>query len=124
MTKNYIFREFECGLSIEETAELCLKTARTIKEWDKGKTIPPECKRLMRMVKGRELSSSVQWENFQMHYDRLELPTGDLVSAQQVLIGIALLEIGSLTDLEYSRKILKYARALNRIMNPPLERGE
>ncbi len=100
MTKNYIFREFECGLSVEQAAELCLKTVRTVKEWDKGKTIPPECKRLMRMTKGRELSSSVQWEHFKMHHDRLELPTGQLVTAQQILTGIALLEIGALTDLE------------------------
>ncbi len=25
MTKNYIFREFECALQVEETAELCFK---------------------------------------------------------------------------------------------------
>lgn len=25
MTKNYIFREFECGLTVEEAAKLCLK---------------------------------------------------------------------------------------------------
>ena len=116
MTKNYIFREFECGLSIEQAAELCLKTVRTVKEWDKGKTIPPECKRLMRMMKGRELSSSEQWEQFKMHYDRLELPTGQLVTAQQVLTGIALLEIGALTDLEAAGRILKYVRALKDIM--------
>ncbi|MCF7483337.1 regulator [Vibrio sp. J1-1] len=116
MTKNYIFREFECGLSIEETAELCLKTARTIKEWDKGKAIPPECKRLMRMVRGRELSSSEQWDCFKMHYDRLELPTGQLVTAQQVLTGIALLEIGALSDLKAAGRVLKYARALKRMM--------
>ncbi|MBS9847192.1 MULTISPECIES: regulator [Vibrio harveyi group] len=113
MTKNYIFREFECGLTVEQTAELCLKTVRTVKEWDKGKTIPPECKRLMRMTKGRELSPSEQWEHFKMHYDRLELPTGQLVTAQQVLTGIALLEIGALSDLEVSRRLLKYVRALN-----------
>lgn len=116
MNKNYIFREFECGLSIEETIELCLKTARTVKEWDKGKTIPPECKRLMRMAKGRELSSSEAWEGFRMHYDRLELPTGQLVSAQQVLTGIALLDIGAFTDLENTAKILKYARILKKMM--------
>ncbi|HDM8152848.1 TPA: phage protein [Vibrio harveyi] len=116
MTKNYIFREFECGLSVEQAAELCLKTVRTIKEWDKGKTIPPECKRLMRMTKGRELSSSEQWEHFKMHYDRLELPTGQLVTAQQVLTGIALLEIGALTDLEAAGQVLKYARALKEMM--------
>ncbi|MET2968807.1 hypothetical protein [Vibrio harveyi] len=73
MTKNYIFREFECGLSVEQVAEFCLKTVRTVKEWEKGKPIPLECKRLMRMTKGRELSSSEQWEHFKMHHDRLEL---------------------------------------------------
>lgn len=39
MTENYIFREFECGLFIEETAELCLKSVRTVKEWNKGKEL-------------------------------------------------------------------------------------
>lgn len=116
MTKNYVFREFECGLSIEETAELCLKTARTVKEWDKGKSIPPECKRLMRMSKGKELSPSKQWKQFKMHYDTLELPSGQLVTAQQILTGIALLELGAIDDLEISRRILKYARALKNIM--------
>ncbi|ELP3329372.1 MULTISPECIES: phage protein [Vibrio harveyi group] len=112
MTKNYIFREFECGLTIEEAAKLCLKTVRTIKEWDKGKSIPPECKRLMRMNKGRELSSCEEWENFIMRHDRLELPTGQLVTAQQVLIGVALLEIGASEDSKLAYKVLKYARAL------------
>jgi len=116
MNKNYIVREFECGLSVEETANLCLKTARTIKEWDKGKTIPPECKLLMRMTKGKELSASEKWENFKMRYDRLELPTGQLATAQQVLTGVALLEIGALTDLEAAGKVLRYARALKKMM--------
>ncbi|HGF5000407.1 TPA: regulator [Vibrio parahaemolyticus] len=112
MTKNYIFREFECGLSVEQAAELCLKTVRTVKEWDKGKTIPPECKRLMRMTKGRELSPSEQWAHFKMHYDRLELPTGQLVTAQQVLTGIALIEIGAEPDRRIMSKLLRYARVL------------
>lgn len=116
MTKNYIFREFECGLSIEQTAELCLKTARTVKEWDKGKTIPPECKRLMRMTKGRELSSSDTWVDFKMHYDRLELPSGQLITAQQLLIGVALLELGASDDIKIARKTLKYARILKSLM--------
>ncbi|AHI99625.1 Phage protein [Vibrio parahaemolyticus UCM-V493] len=51
-----------------------------------------------------------------MHYDRLELPTGQLVTAQQILTGIALLEIGALTDLEAAGKVLKYARALRKMM--------
>ncbi|EGR1568856.1 TPA: phage protein [Vibrio parahaemolyticus] len=116
MTKNYIFREFECGLTVKETAELCLKTVRTVKEWDKGKTIPPECKRLMRMTKGRELSSSEGWQNFKMHHDRLELPTGQLVTAQQVLTGIAILEIGSEQDLKTSRVLLKIAKEIAKLI--------
>ncbi|ELA7820564.1 phage protein [Vibrio alginolyticus] len=116
MTKNYIFREFECGLSVEQAAELCLKTVRTVKEWDKGKTIPPECKRLMRMTKGRELSPSEQWKGFKMHHEKIELPTGQLVTAQQILTGVALLEIGARSDLEISALLLKYARALKNLM--------
>ncbi|WMN90237.1 regulator [Vibrio parahaemolyticus] len=115
MTKNYIFREFECGLSVEQTAELCLKTARTVKEWDKGKSIPAECKRLMRMSKGRELSPCELWDGFKMHHDRLELPNGTLVTAQQIITGLALLELGSETDTRTSFKLLKFARAIARI---------
>ncbi|MCS0376599.1 regulator [Vibrio diabolicus] len=116
MTKNYIFREFECGLTVEEATKLCLKTVRTVKECDKGKSIPPECKRLMRMNKGRELSSCEDWENFVMRHDRLELPTGQLVTAQQVLIGVALLELGASNDIKIAHKIIKYARALKKMV--------
>ncbi|MBF4348391.1 regulator, partial [Vibrio anguillarum] len=42
MTKNYVFREFECHLSKEETAKLCFKSVRTVNEWDGGKNIPKE----------------------------------------------------------------------------------
>ncbi len=70
------FREFECGLTVEEAAELCLKSVTTVKQCDKGKAIPPECRRLMRMNKGKELSICSDWENFVMRKHRLELPTG------------------------------------------------
>ncbi|EMF8784022.1 phage protein [Vibrio vulnificus] len=115
MTKNFVFREFECGLTVEDTAKLCFKSVRQVKEWDKGKNIPPECKRLMRMAKGRELSSSEHWEQFKMHYDKMELPTGQLVSAQEILAGIALIEIAAPDDLKTNKKLLKYARAISRI---------
>ncbi len=36
MIKNYIFREFESGLTVEEAAKLCLKTVKKVKEWDEG----------------------------------------------------------------------------------------
>ncbi|EGR0109208.1 TPA: regulator [Vibrio vulnificus] len=115
MTKNFVFREFECGLTVEETAKLCFKSVRQVKEWDKGKVIPSECKRLMRMSKGRELSSCASWEAFKMRYDKLELPTGKLVTAQEILAGVALLEIAAPDDLKINTKLLKYARAISEI---------
>jgi len=112
MTKNYIFREFECGLSIEKTAELCFKSVRTIKEWDKGKEIPNECRRLVRWHKGKMISESDDWNNFKMCGDKLELPTGQLVTAQEVLTGIALLLIQSELEIKTTTKLLKFARAI------------
>lgn len=47
-----------------------------------------------------------------MQHDRLELPNRQLVITQQVLTGVALLEIGAFTDLEAAGTILKHARAL------------
>ncbi|AVW96735.1 phage protein [Vibrio parahaemolyticus] len=125
ITKNYVFREFECGLTVEEAAKLCLKTVRTMEEWGKGKSIPPECKRLMRMNKVRELSFCEDWVNFVMRHDRLELPTGQLVTAQHVLIEVALLELGSSSDIKTAHQVLKYARALknsliNRLQMEPI----
>ncbi|MDE1328591.1 regulator [Vibrio aestuarianus] len=115
MTKNYVFREFECKLSEEETAKLCFKSVSVVKGWDKGKEIPRECKRLMRMAKGRELSSCATWEQFKMHYNRMELPTGQLVTPQEILAGIALLEIEAINDVKTLSKLLKFARAISKI---------
>ncbi|CAH6811750.1 Regulator [Vibrio chagasii] len=117
MSKNYIFRELECQMTKEEVAELCFKTVRTVTGWDEGKPIPPECKRLMRMAKGRELGQTNDWKMFKIHYDKLELPTGQLVTAQQVLLGLALLEIQSELELQTSTKLLKYARALSHMLS-------
>ncbi|EPD4374818.1 regulator [Vibrio fluvialis] len=112
MSKNYIFREFECGLTREQTAELCFKSVRTVTEWDRGKPIPPECRRLMRMASRKELSPHKHWNQFLMRYDKLEVPTGQLVSPQQILTGLALLEIDSTIDVEAKKKLLQYARAM------------
>lgn len=113
MSKNYIFRKFECELSKEETANLCFKSVRTVTGWDKGKEIPPECKRLMRMAKGRELSHLGNWKQFRIVKGRLELPTGQLVTPQEILTGIALISIQSELELKTSTKLLGIARALN-----------
>ena len=70
----------------------------------------------MRMNKGRELSSCEDWENFIMRHDRLELPTGQLVTAKQVIIGVALLELGATEDAKNAHEILKYARILKKFV--------
>ncbi|KJY73444.1 regulator [Vibrio coralliilyticus] len=115
MTKNYIFREFECGLSVEETAKLCFKSVRTIKAWDMGKDIPKECKRLMRMHRRLELSHCDSWIGFKMKSNKLELPNGRLVTAQELMTGIALIEISSELEIATSTKLLKIARVIARI---------
>ncbi len=89
---------------------------RTVKAWDKGTPIPPECKRLMRMVKGRELCVSEDWYGFKMYMNKLELPTGRKVSSQEILAGVALLEIQSELELKIAHKLLRYARAIARLM--------
>ncbi len=69
------------------------------------------------MNKGRELSIYDDWESFVMRHDRLELPTGQRVTAQQVLIGVALLlELVASTDMAVAHQILKYARVLKNIV--------
>ncbi|MDN3617016.1 regulator [Vibrio gallaecicus] len=112
MSKNYIFRKLECQLTKKETADLCFKNVKTITRWDQGQVIPPECKRLMRMTKGRELGVSEEWKQFKVHYDKLELPTGQLVSAQQILVGMALLEIQSELEIHTSTYLLRLARSI------------
>ncbi|MCG6374494.1 regulator [Vibrio fluvialis] len=114
MTKNYIFRKFECELSKEETAKLCFKSVRTVTGWDCGKEIPPECKRLMRMYKGKTLSHLDEWEQFKMVKGKLECPTGEQFSPQQLLLAIALLDIQSELELKVTTKLLRYSRAINR----------
>ncbi|MEZ8651876.1 regulator [Vibrio breoganii] len=115
MSKNYIFRELECQMTKEEVAKLCFKSVRTVTGWDEGKPIPPEYKRLMRMAKGRELSISEDWIQFKMLYDRMELPTGQVVRLQQILAGIALLGIQSELEIKTSTHLLGLARAIANI---------
>lgn len=117
MTKNYIFRKFECGLSKEETAKLCFKSVRTVTGWDGGKSIPPECKRLMRLAKCRELHFSEEWRDFRIVKGKLALPNGDIVTAQEVITGIALIHIRAPDDMRTCSKLLRYARLINRVKN-------
>ncbi|NAW78698.1 regulator [Vibrio sp. V33_P6A3T137] len=116
MSKNYIFRELQCQLTIKQTAELCFKSVRTVKQWDSGKMIPPECKRLMRMHAGYELNKSEQWQGFKIVNEQLILPTGQALSPQQILMGAALVEISASDDIRTRSRLLKYARAISKLM--------
>lgn len=115
ISDNYIIREFECQMTKEEVAELCFKTLRTVTGWNEGKLIPPECKRLMRMAKGRELSVSEDWEQFKMLYDSMELPTGQVVRPHQILAEVVLLGIQLELEIKTSAQLLSIARVIARI---------
>ncbi|MDW6019032.1 phage protein [Vibrio plantisponsor] len=117
MHKNLFFREMVCGLTVEDTAKLCFKTVRQVKLWDSGKNdIPPECKRLMRMVKGRDLHFKPDWQGFMMRGDYLVLPNGQFVTPQRLLTAISVLEIGSELEIKTTAKLIKYARMLSKII--------
>lgn len=47
-----------------------------------------------------------------MHKDRLELPTGQRVGAQEIIAGIALLSISSELEIKTSTRLLKLAEQL------------
>ncbi|EKO3542182.1 phage protein [Vibrio fluvialis] len=115
MSKNYIFREFECGLTREQTAELCFKSVRTVTEWDKGKEIPKECRRLMRLYSKRCISPDEPWDGFTMRYNRLQLPSGKLITSQELITAIAVLEIDAPCDVKTKSTLLKYARMIANI---------
>lgn len=69
----------------------------------------------MRLATGRELSSGKSWEGFQMKHDKLELPNGRLLTAQEILLGAALAEIQSELELMTTSKLLQFARVLAKI---------
>ncbi|MUK51445.1 DUF3653 domain-containing protein [Aliivibrio fischeri] len=113
MTENYFFRFYKCGLSIEKTANLCFKSVIEVKKWDEGKTIPPECKRLMRMHTGKKLGVGSNWHGFEIRKNKLLLPTGRELEPQQILTAVALLEIECDTDRRTLTKLMRLVRALS-----------
>ncbi|CAK2664571.1 hypothetical protein VCRA2126O85_70002 [Vibrio crassostreae] len=52
------------------------------------------------------------WVQFKMLYDRMELPTGQVVRPQQILAGIALLGIQLDLEIKTSTHLLKLARSI------------
>ncbi|CAK2045727.1 hypothetical protein VCRA2127O450_430004 [Vibrio crassostreae] len=67
------------------------------------------------MAKGRELSLSEDWVQFKMLYDRMELPTGQVVRPQQILTSIALLGIQSELEIKTSTHLLRIARSIAKL---------
>lgn len=50
-----------------------------------------------------------------MNGEKLELPTGQKVTPQEILAGIALIKINSDIEIKTSTQLLKLARALEKI---------
>ncbi len=67
------------------------------------------------MQRRLELSYSEEWKGFNMRNQLLELPTGQLITPQQILVGIALVEIGSELEIKTNAKLLKIARCISEI---------
>ncbi|WP_279143178.1 hypothetical protein [Photobacterium phosphoreum] len=116
LTQNYVFRKFTCGLSKKDTAELCFKSVTTITRWDKGRPIPPECKRLMRIYKGMELATiNPNWEGWKIKNGELTNSAGVSLRPEQILTGYALLEINSENERALKTKIIQTARMLRNL---------
>lgn len=69
------------------------------------------------MAKGKELNSQECWKNFKMVNDKLELPTGQQITPQELLTSVALLSIQSQLEITTTSKLLKYAREIARLNN-------
>lgn len=115
-SKNQIFRQFECGLSIEEAAELCCKNINTVKAWDRGREIPECCRRLMRLNTGRIISHKKNWEDFKISHHHIVTPTGETITPQQILLAQALMYGQNQETFQTSSKLLRLARAVAKIL--------
>ena len=116
LTRNQMFRQLECALSVEETAELCCKHLNTVKAWDRGREIPECCRRLMRLNAGRVISHSKNWEDFKISHDHIVTPTGETISPQQILLAQALMYGQSQETIQTCSRLLRLARAVAKIL--------
>ncbi|SMY33878.1 Phage protein [Photobacterium malacitanum] len=116
ITDNEIFRFYTCNLTVEMTAKLCFKTPKTVLQWDKGKTIPPICKRLMKMYACRDLSPlDDDWEGWKISKGKLITPDGWPLTPNRIIMGNALIEIGAADELRFQREVLRTARMLKKL---------
>ncbi|AEY01815.1 hypothetical protein GU3_10295 [Oceanimonas sp. GK1] len=111
--KNYIFRWFECGLTVEETAKLCFKSVMTVTKWDAGRPIPPECRLLMQMATGQRLAPlSKDWEGWRVSGAHLISPEGLRFTAKRIRALQYAVDTGAQGDPERARMIRE---RLNRV---------
>jgi len=81
--ENELFRFHECGLSVSEAAHLCCVSVAQVESWDRGKRIPPVCKRLMSLYSGKDLSLP-GWYGWILQPHKLISPFGDYITPRQL----------------------------------------
>lgn len=69
----------------------------------------------MRINARQDLSHLDEWEGFKMSHGKLELPTGRLITPQELLTATALLESSSEVELKTSTKLLKLVRQMAKV---------
>lgn len=69
----------------------------------------------MKLAKSKSLSHLREWKDFKMVQGKLELPTGDRITPQQLITAVALLSIQSELEIKTSTKLLKLARAMTKL---------
>ncbi|CEO40778.1 DUF3653 domain-containing protein [Photobacterium kishitanii] len=116
MTPNVYFRMYICGLTVEKTAELCFKSVSTVTKWDRGRTIPPICKRLMKLYANRRLDAvSKEWRGWMFNKGELITPNGWSLTPNQIFMGNALIEIGTDNDRALRAEIMRVARLIKNV---------
>ncbi|MBV7296619.1 DUF3653 domain-containing protein [Enterovibrio paralichthyis] len=114
-SQNYIFRRFECGLSLDEAAKLCFKSVSDIEKWDEGEPIPPECRRLMRMYSGREICGiNDEWDGWRISRGGIITPANEFLDPDRIITGNYLLQLGTREDRAAAHRVLKYSRLIRR----------
>lgn len=116
ITDNEIFRFYTCSLTVEMTAKLCFKTPKTVLQWDKGKTIPPICRRLIKMYACCDLSPfDNDWQGWKVSQGKLITPDGWPLTPGRIIMGNALIEIGAADELRFQREVLRTARMIKKL---------
>lgn len=116
ITQNAYFRIYICGLSLEKTAELCFKSVKTVEGWDRGRKIPPICKRLMKLYCNKDLDPICDdWHGWKINQGELITPNGWSLTPEKIVMGNALIEIGAENDKKTRQELLKIARLLKKI---------